>query len=329
MNTWRHAVLSGRAAPRGLGQAGAVASPAPTEDVVRQLCSIAADYADARKRGKDDSAATWRGMFDMTAESRAPWVVRRALLDELAAFPECKVPEQYLRELGGGTEPLSGALRPVRIDRAALASLLGAVSANRALGQTARELREKQRECASKRELHKALYSGDPVPGTIGAARSLKILARCDAEFRAMVLRRARQDANIFPVYPEFGTAPFADAAPAPDMPPIGAFPGAMTAYVPPTAGVPPVMPPTLPPRAPGFRMTPTMVPSGFEPSGPVGPGTTPPPTPPPAPSPYKSAPPWVETGYAKAPAGTAPLRFPLPFNVFGGAGGVPAGGFM
>jgi hypothetical protein len=324
MNTWRHAVLSGRAAPRGLGQAGAVASPAPTEDVVRQLCSIAADYADARKRGKDDSAATWRGMFDMTAESRAPWVVRRALLDELAAFPECKVPEQYLRELGGGTEPLSGALRPVRIDRAALASLLGAVSDPGAPSPEA-ALQQKARVCAALRvQARKACNSPR---NALECNYMNKIIQTCDREFHAMVLAAPRT--TVVPPYPEFGTAPFADAAPSPGMAPAGAFPGAMTAYVPPTAGVPPVMPPMLPPRAPGFRMTPTMVPSGFEPSGPAGPGTTPPPTPPPAPSPYKPAPPWVETGYAKAPAGTAPLRFPLPFNVFGGAGGVSAGGFM
>jgi hypothetical protein len=77
-------------------------APGPGEDVLRQLCAIAVDYGAARGRRNDAAAEGWRGMFEMTARSRAEAFGLGALTEMMAALPDCGVPGRYLAELSSG-----------------------------------------------------------------------------------------------------------------------------------------------------------------------------------------------------------------------------------
>jgi len=131
---WKEAALAaGRTGTRT--RTAEPVARAPSEDVLLDLCALAADYALSRFRGNDGASATWRRLFDLTAESRAPGVPRRALVELVAGLPGCRAPGQYLRELAPGTTPLSGGSGPVSLDRRALAWLVGAVASRASLGQ--------------------------------------------------------------------------------------------------------------------------------------------------------------------------------------------------
>lgn len=133
--------------------------------VVAQLCDIAGDYAESKRRGKETAADSWRGLFNMSLESRVPAQDRASVLAAMLVEGACKIDAERLAELvGPATGPglvsapgatISGLIRTIE----GVPITMGAVAPGSGVGEV--DIRHVLRLCAAAKGYTAALAARD------------------------------------------------------------------------------------------------------------------------------------------------------------------------